>query len=527
MKKNNVYKILIIAIIASIIISYLVPGTSISYGSVTKGTIAPVTFADSFINTLTSFSAFMTLFVYVLSIGVFYAILNKTGKFDTIVNNIACMFKKRRTLFIALTAFVYALLTMFTGELYSTLVFLPLSISIIRKLGYRKETSILTTVGSILIGGAGSLYTYHIIQMLSVTLKDTLLQRIILVAVALVFLVAFVLIFDKKPEPVELEKKKEKKLVPIYVSLGLILVLFILGFVNWEGYFGFKGFSTFLENIRDFKLFKVSVFDSIIGSSSSIVAFGTWQVYHGAILITFIAFIIGLINRIKIRELFSAAFEGLKEAFTYGLIVVLANVVLVNIFTSGAFYTIVMGITKNAVDMSTGTLSSVIAAIAYPDYSYATQFTLTSILNSSASGYESLISVLYQAVYCVTLLVSPTSILLLLALRYTETKYTEWIKYIFKFFVVFAITVSVVLTLLLKPIDAVSIVALILLIIAIGIIIYKKIISNKLGVENKTTEKVETKKEEVKEVKVEKKEETKKNNSKKSTNKKSNNKKKK
>ena len=491
MKKYNVYKILTIAILVTIVLSYFIPGTTISYGSVEKGTILPATFADTFINGLTSFSAFMTILIYVLVIGIFYAILKKSGKYETIVNNIAYGFKKNRSLFLVLVTLILSLVTMFTGEMYTLLIFVPLIISVIRKLGYTKETSILVTIGSLLIGNASALNSYYINQMLSVTIEDTILQRIVIFAVSIVFLLAFALIFDKKPESVkELEKKKEKKLLPIYIMLIIIFVMLVLGFVDWNTYFGFTGFDTFLQNIRSFQIANVSVFDIIIGTSSSIVPFGTWQVYHASILFMFASIVIALINKIKINDLFESVAEGLKKSFPYALIVILANIVLVNVFSSGIFYTIAMSITKTTVDMTTGTVTSLISALVYPDYAYATQFTLTSILNSAASDYETLISVLFQAVYSITLFVSPTSVLLLMALKYNNVSYKEWIKYIYKFFIVLLVTVLIVITFLVEQIDALSIIALLLLIIALIIMFYKKFFVNKL--QNKTV-KEETK----------------------------------
>ena len=333
--------------------------------------------------------------------------------------------------------------------------------------------------------------------MLSLTRDDTLLSRIIIMSVLLVFLIAFVLIFDKKPEKIEIEKIKEKKIVPIYVILGLMFVFIILGFVNWESYFGFKGFSTFLENIRNFKIAKVSVFDTIIGDSSSIVPFGTYQLYHASVLFIFLSFIIAIINRVRINDLFDSVGNGLKKAFPYGLIVVMANLVLVNVFSSGIFYTVALGITKTTVNMATGTLTSIISGLVFPDYAYSVQFTLTSILNTSASDYEVLVAVLFQVVYSLMLLISPTSFILLMALRYTDLSYKQWIKYIYKFFIVLFITALVIVNLLVNKIDAASICALVLLIVAIIVIIYlfivKKSLKNKNVriEENKETKNIE------------------------------------
>ena len=92
--EKKVYKILAVAILATMALSYMIPGTTMSYGTVEKGTIIPEPFADVFTNGITSISAFLTAFVYILVIGVFYAVLKKTNKYEALVNNTAVSLNK-------------------------------------------------------------------------------------------------------------------------------------------------------------------------------------------------------------------------------------------------------------------------------------------------------------------------------------------------------------------------------------------------------------------------------------------------
>ncbi len=524
MKKQNIYKVLTIALLITIVLSYFIPGTTVNYGSAETGTIMPVTFADMFTNGLTSLSAFLTSFIYILVIGVFYAVLKKTGKYDSLVNNIAVKFNKNKGLFIVLCIFLLGLFSLFTNDMYVMLIFVPLLISIIKKLGYSKETSLISTIGAILVGQSGAIYTYYINQMASLTPNDNLSSKIFVAMIGLVSLVAFVLVFNNRPESTKnLEKIEEKKMLPLHIILWAMFILLVLGFVNWNGIFKFNGFDKFLESVRDFKVAKVSLFDIIAGKT--VVAFGTWQSYNAAVLFMFITLLLKFIYKIKISDLFESFAEGLKKAFPYALVVVLANIVLVNTFSSGFFYTIVLALTKKTVTVFSGTLTALLAAFFYPDYSYATQFSFTAILNTSATNYQNLIAVLFQAVYSLFLLISPTSILLLMGLKYNDIRYKDWIKYIYKFFIVLLITVLVAVTLTVKKIDTLSIVATSLLVVALIIIFYLHIIRKKIVEKEKSF--AETKKEETKET-IEAKEEkvttkkdtSKKKNSAKKTNKK-------
>lgn len=510
MKKYNVFKVLSIVIILTMVLSYFIPGTTMTYGSVAKGTVSPIPFVDAFTNGITSLSAFLTLFIYVLFVGIFYAVLNKTNKYETLVNNTAASFNKNKSAFLVLVMFVLGLITMFTGEIYAMLVFVPFLISVIRKLGYDKKASIVSTIGAILIGNAGSLYTNYANQMLSLTINDNVLTKVVVTLVGLVALVAFILLFNKKPEKTkELVKNKESKMLPIYISFIVVFVILVLGFVNWNQYFNFNGFNEFLDTLRKGQIANVSVFNAIIGQN--VVAFGNFQPYHVAIVLSIVSFIYALVYRIKLNDLFDSVAEGLKKSFPYAVIVVLSELVLVNTYTSGIFFTIVTSFTKKTVNLFTGTIVSAIGAILLPDYSYGTQFTFSAISSTTATNYQSLVQIVFQAVYNMFLLISPTSILLLFGLKYTGVTYKEWIKYICKYFVVLFVTILVVISVLVNGLNVVSIIALILLVAALVLIFYLRF---------NNTKKVSIKKE-VKEVKEEtKKEPVKKTTTKKTTTKK-------
>lgn len=435
MKKHNIFKILTIVILLSMVLSYFIPSSSIGYAGIEKGTILPVTFANAFSNGLTTVNALVTTIIYVLVIGVFYLVLKKTGRYETLVENTASVFDTNRGLFIVITVFGLGLVTLFTGDILPMLLFVPFLIDVLSKLGFSKFSNILATVGSILLGFSGATYTYYINQYLSLTVNDNFAVKLTVGLVGLVSIVAYILVFNKvKKLNGEIRKSTMKKMIPLYVTFILLFVFVILGFVNWKGYFGFEGFEKFYENLQNAKVSEVAIIDLILGSS--VAPFGTWQVYNFGTLVLFTSVVLAIIYRLKINDFFDAVGEGLKKAFPYALIVTLANLVLVNVYSSGIFYTLSMAITGKTIDLFTGSLTSILASVVFPDTGYATQFTLTSLMGTSAAGYEAIFAVTFQAIYSLFLLVSPTSVLLLFALKKTDTTYVEWLKYIFKYFLV-------------------------------------------------------------------------------------------
>ena len=467
MKKYNIFKILTIVILLSMVLSYFIPGSSIGYTGVEKGTIMPVTFANLFTNGITTVNAFVTSIVFVLVIGVFYFVLKKTGRYETLVENTASVFDTNRGLFIVITVFGLGLVTLFSGNILSMLVFVPFLYDVLSKLGFNKFSSILATIGSIILGFSGSTYTYYINQYMSLTTKDNLTTKITIGLIGLVSIVAFILVFNKtKKLTSEVRKSTMKKMIPLYVTFILLFVFVVLGFVNWNAYFGFDGFEKFLESLREAKVAKVSVFDAIVGST--VAPFGQWETYNFGILLSFATVIIALIYRLKINDFFEAFGEGLKKAFPYAIIVTLANLVLVNVYTSGIFYTMSMALTGKNIDLTTSSITSVLASIMYPDYTYAAQFTLTSLMGTSASGYEALFAVVFQAIYSIFLLVSPTSVLLLFALYKTDTRYIEWFKYIIKYFLVLLLVDLLVIAISFKAFNVPAIILMLIILAIIG-----------------------------------------------------------
>ena len=480
MKKYNIFKILTIVILLSMVLSYFIPGSSIGYTGIEKGTIMPVPFANMFTNGITTVNALVTTIIFVLVIGVFYFVLKKTGRYETLVDNTASVFDTNRGLFVVIAVFGLGLVTLFSGDILPMLVFVPFVYDVLGKLGFNKFSNILATIGSIIVGFSGSTYTYYINQYLSLTTKDNITAKITVGLIGLVSIVAFILLFNKnKKLNGEVRKSTMKKMIPLYVTFILLFVLVVLGFVNWNAYFGFDGFEKFIETLREAKAADVSIFDAIVGSS--VVAFGQWQSYNLGALLIFTTIVLALIYRIKINDFFEAFGDGLKKAFPYAIIITLANIVLVNVYTSGIFYTISNWLTGKSINLLTGSITSMISSIVYPDYGYSAQFTLTSLMGTTASGYEALFAVVFQTIYSIFLLISPTSILLLFALYRTDTRYLDWIKYIGKYFLVLLLVDLLVIAIFLKAFTVSAIIFMLIILLAVvALIVVKRVVKKEV-----------------------------------------------
>ena len=513
MKKYNIFKVLSIVLILTMITSYFVPATTIGYGSVSKGTAIPYGFADTFMNSITAVSAFASTFLFIISVAILYMILKTTDKYDAIVNNVAYKFQNKKNLFVVLTVLIFGLLTTITGELFSMIVFVPFVINVLEKLGYNKASQVAVTIGSIILGFSGTMYTFYANQMLSTTFEDNLIYKILISIISLISLLVFVLIFNK-PEKVSVSKEKVNKTLPVKIIMGIIGL--ILGFTSWSTYFKFTGFDDFLETIKDAKLFKISVFDALIGQMAQ--PFGSFQLYNLTVLILFSTVVISLIYRIKIDNIFEAVAKGIRKALPYTVIALIAYTILVNSYQ--VFYSIAISLVAK-VHLNNIVYTSIVSSVILPDASYATQFALTVLSTiKGASNNSLLIQIVFQTIYSLALLVSPTSIILLLALRFNNISYKSWIKYIYKFFVIVFIIDLIILSIATSAETSSIVVLVVLLVICLAVVINK----NKDKFCKKTVKKTTVKNEEIKKEEVKKVENKTSNNTKKSNAKKNNSK---
>ena len=442
MKKYNVFKVLLIALAAAIVLSFLIPQSTIGYSGIEKGKINPITLVDSISNGLTSFSVFIASFVYILSIGIFYAVLKKSEKYDAVINNTAAKFKSKKT-FVIISVLTFGIMTACIGDIMPMLIFAPAFIDIAKKMGYDSKASILMTVGAIILGSAGSLYTNYPNQILATKVTTNIIAKIILLVISLAALIVF-LILTSKVKDTKLKKENVKKSLPVSIIFDVLLVLIILGTVPWNGYFGFTGFTDVFASITDFKVFKISLFNALVGQT--LLAFGEWTIYSLIVLLSVSSVVMALIYKIKFDDLIATVANGVKKAFPYALILVFANVVLVSVYNSGFYTTVITSIGGMKDSILSSSTVSALSSVAYPDYTYASQFTLSTLASTiTKNAIYPAMALIFQSIYSLVLLISPTSILVLLALRYENVSYKEWIKYVFKFFLALLVAYLVII----------------------------------------------------------------------------------
>ncbi len=462
MKKNNTLKVLLIAIFATVLLTWILPITYFS-GSLATDVRHPAGLFDFLGYPLGILPGYFILCsFYVLLVGAFYGVFEKTGAYRKVCDKIAKLFKGKEIIFFATVVTVLATIVAFCGFTYELMFVLPLLATIIILMGYDRITVALTTIGSIAVGMIGSLFGANITgayidainQSASTTLSYTSLIWVrVAVLVLGIALLTFNIIWRLKKkvikkeeekeliaEKVEVKSRKGKKraIWPAIVIFDLILVLMIFGSINFNGAFGVTVFDTFNENVMGFKIWDYDIFAKILGSMGLFSgAIGTWGALDFSMFLILATVVLAIIYRIKPNEIFDSYKEGAKKFGLAALLMFLAYTVLV----TASNHPIVLTIVKPLMEITNGFNAITLAASTFITSIFFIEpyYTASAILPYAVSVIQDttvypLIVLVSQAMQGLALLIAPTSIVLLGTVSYLKVSYTDWIKNSWKLF---------------------------------------------------------------------------------------------
>ena len=457
MKKNNTLKVLLIAILFTYLLTWILPITYFN-NELTTDVRYPVGLFDMFNYPTLTLYYFGTTAIYVLAVGAFYGVLNKTGVFKKIVDKIVKTFKKKEVLFFAIVVAFIAVLVSFCGFGYEIIFFLPLLAAIILSMGYDKIAVAETVVGSIAVGYAGSLFAKDITgtygDTLATTYTDLIWFRVIMLVLGMALLVFNIVYRIKKKEikkdddkellPEKVEKKtkkgKVKKSWPAIVIFCLIVVLMIIGTLNFSGAFKIDIFEKFHQSVLDVKIGDFAIFSKILGSTMSGASFGNWDVAQYTTILVLATIVLAIIYRVSLNDMFDGYKDGAKKFGLSAFLMVITYTVLITTSNNPIVLTIIkplMSIT-NGFNSVTLSISMFIASIFNIDVYYTSSAMLpyvTSVITDT-SVYP-LVGFISQTMQGLALLIAPTSVVLLGVIAYLKVNYTEWIRNIWKFFLEF------------------------------------------------------------------------------------------
>ncbi len=472
MKKHSLFKVISMILVLLVIISWIAVGRN--------DVKSYIGFGDLFLNSIRSVYFFFDIFLFILIVGGFYGVLNKSSGYKKLLDNIVSKVKKLGNKFIYLVIILFALVSALTGMDMLIFMFIPFVISIILLLGYDKLVAISATVVSSIIGVIGGIF---------VTFKDpnnyygttnttmekfvgidknfaNVFPKLLLLVLGVALLIFYVSrhIKNVKDKKVKYELNtdndslvvnevkgdyKKVKSWPLIIVFAFLFVYTVIGVMPWNTLFKvdiFNKFHTWLVGLgtKDF-----SIFNNLI--SSSFTALGEWNSLGNymmpMIIMLILSLVVKFISHIKFDEYVDAFINGMKKLLPSAFVVVLAYSVLVGAYNHGFLSTL---ISKTDYNIGLAGLYSLVGSILHVDLYYTSVGVFSSIISLvEDEALYPVLAVLFQGFYGLINIVGPTSLLLIVVLTYLDVPYTTWLKYIWRLFLYLFIVICLVLAIML------------------------------------------------------------------------------
>lgn len=478
MKKNNLFKVIIITFFIYVVATWLLPTGTYSGGAYTKADAIPVGLGNLFIYPITvlSTSVFVITGIIVLLIGALYGVLNRTGAYQNMVNATVKKFEGKEKVFLIITTILFALLSSLTTLTLPLIAMVPFFIAVILLLGFNRMTAFLSTIGAILVGNMGAIFGYNITgnnyisYFFGLKTMSQIGFKAILFVLATAVLVCYILKTSKveKKEPKKSSKKKventneeidiplyvkeetsDKKSLPMVIILVISIVLSLVAMFNWDGAIGKTSvFTNWYNNLMNVKVNGYPLFSNLL---SSINPIGGWTNLEFAMLIIVVILIIKFVYKLKLDNMLEAAFDGAKKMLPVALIVMFANILLfaVNSIQGSIYATIyhwLFGLAKGF-NAATMVLASLLGAVSYSDFLYLMNSLYDPVTSNFGSSVDKAVFIM-QSIYGFVMLIVPTSVGLVFGLKYLNISYKEWLKENWKLLVSLLLAVILVISIM-------------------------------------------------------------------------------
>ena len=157
MKKQNLWKVVLLTAVVFLILTWILPAASFQSEYAEQGRIQMGLF-DIFNYPTTALSAFAYIVLFFVFVGGFYGVLFKIPAYRSFLDKIAFFMKGTEKIFLSIVILLIALLVSICGLNIGIAIFVPFIVSIIFLMGYDKIVAAYAVVGSICAGMLGSTY---------------------------------------------------------------------------------------------------------------------------------------------------------------------------------------------------------------------------------------------------------------------------------------------------------------------------------------------------------------------------------
>lgn len=489
-KMPSAFTILFLIIIIMAILSWIIPaGTyqtkngSIVSGSYHRVAQHPQGIWDIFMAPIIGMigdkttEGAISISLFILVIGGFLAVVNKTRALDEGISSIVSKYKGKEKALIPILMILFALGGTTFGMSEETMAFYPLLIPVMISCGFDS----MVALGIIIIGSqvgclastVNPFATGVASQSLGISPGDGLGSRVILLIITLTISIIYVyryaskiekdpkksIIYDQRESDYEYfniadmtddevkMNKRQKKVIAIF---ALTFIIMILGLIPWssinKNFTFFDSFTKWLTNLP--------VVGTVLGKD--IVPFGSWYFTEITMLFLFMAVLIKFIYNMSEEDFVNTFLSGMADFISVAMIVAVARGIQV-IMNNGMITDTVLYWGELGLKNLSSSAFSIIAYIFYIPMSFL--IPSTSGLASATMGIigplgefahvaGNVIVTAFQAASGWVNLITPTSAVIMGALAIARVNINKWWKWIAKLMVILFVVTCVYLGIL-------------------------------------------------------------------------------
>ncbi len=239
---------------------------------------------------------------------------------------------------------------------------------------------------------------------------------------------------------------KKANVWPFHVFFSLLFILMVLAFIPWSDAFGVNAFTNATTSVTEFKIFGFALFGKLLGTVN---AFGSWTIVDLLLPILIVIILLAIIYKVKLDDVFDGFIDGAKKALLPAVIVLLLYTILVLVTYHPYQLTIYKAIVGSKFNVVTTSVVAILSSLFNFESSYVFQSVLpyyTSVITNTAN--YPLVGVIFQSMYGLTMLVAPTSLILMGVLSYLNVSYGQWLKNVWKLLLEFFIILLIIFIIL-------------------------------------------------------------------------------
>ena len=457
-KKFDLVKISGAMVLLTVLLTWIIPQGTFSGTEMQIGEITRIGIFDFFTYGLLGMYYFTVLVTFIFVLGGFYQELSRIGGYQALITKLAKIFKKKEIRFTLLVSFIFTAISAVTNEYILLLAVVPFIMSIMKEMKFDKISTFATTVGSILVGTIGSMYSTKIVgmnvQQFGIEYSTLWYIKLIILLLAFILFNVFNILHlrktqkNKESEPMEdvfepANVTKKKTIWPVATLLIIFAIISIMAYFPWEEVFEIKWFSNALKSIQEYKLFDSTIFAYILGE---VKAFGSWDIFGIQALMIITTLLLKWIYKLSFDDFLESFGEGLKKSGK--LVVLLLICYLVLEFT--VMYPIVTTIVDWFISLSDKfnvvltTISGLFTSLFTVEYQYTVSL-IGAYLKSSFADNVNQIAIILQTTFGLASMIAPSSAILMMGLSLCDIKFKDWLKYIWKFVLIMLVVLVLIM----------------------------------------------------------------------------------